>query len=91
MFLPKPAQNCTKSSDQGMLQSGSQAACRRIKLVFIRLFAGLFARISGTTFVYNQAIKVKFCLSKVFIPVANGSTGTMRVTLANSHQTLHQL
>ena len=69
---------CTKSSDQGVLQRGDQAACKRVKqLTFVRLSAG----ISRTIFEYNQAIKIKFCQSKFLILVANDSTGGMSVTI----------
>ena len=63
----------TKSSDQGMLQRGDQAACRRVRQTLIRLSA----RISRTIFECNQAIKVKCRQSKILI--ANSSTGTMSV------------
>ena len=63
----------TKSSDQGLLQRDDQAACRRVKQTFIRLSA----RISSNKGPFLSAIKVKFCQSKILIPVANGSTGAM--------------
>ena len=54
---------------QGMLERGDQAAHIIIRLQFPEGIKNLFG--------CNQAIKVNFCLSKILILVANGSTGTM--------------
>ena len=63
---------CTKSSDHGMLQRGDQAACKRERQAFVRLSVNWNIKQSRTIFECNQAIKVKFCKSKILIPVANG-------------------
>ena len=73
---------CTKSSDQGMLQRGDQAACKRVRLSETNICKAFCWNIkqSSTIFECNQAIKVKFRQSKILILVANGSTGAMNVT-----------
>ena len=72
---------CTKSSDQGMLQRGDQAACKRVRLSKTNICKAFCWNIrrSRTIFECNQVIKVKFHQSKILIPVANGSTGAMNV------------
>ena len=72
----------TKSSDQDIFQRGDQATRKRVRLSktnICKVFCWNIKR-SRTIFEWNQAIKVKFCQSKILIPVANGSTGTMNVT-----------
>ena len=63
-----------------MLQRGDQVACKRVRLINICKAFCWNIKQSRTTFEYNQAIKVKFCQSKILIPVANDSTGAMSVT-----------
>ena len=73
---------CTKSSDEGVLQRGNQAACKRVSLNKTNICKAFCWHImqSRTIFECNQVIKVTFCQSKIFIPVANISTDAMCVT-----------
>ena len=78
---------CTKSNDQGMLQRGDQAACKRVRLSKTNICKAFCWNIkqSRTIFECNQATKVKFCQSKILILVANGSTGATSVTIPCSN------
>ena len=70
--------NFTKSSDQGLVQRGDQAACIRVSLSRTSIYKA-FARISSDQGPFLSAIKAKFRQSKILIPVANGSTGATSV------------
>ena len=73
---------CTKSSNQGTFQRGDQVTHRRVRVNETNIHK-LFARISINQGPFSvechQVIKANFHVLKLLIPVANDSTGLMKV------------
>ena len=67
---------CIRSSDQGSM---IKQLIRKWEIIS-NTCCFLLCRLSKQSRIFFQVIKIKFCQSKISIPVTNGSTGFTKVT-----------